>query len=177
MRYLVAYDMVETARVAGQWMGATAQAAGSFPWLSMLPNPAIAATAAWGEVTERSLARMVAKPDWGIDSVVTAGREYPVSVARLVERPFGDLIHFRATGRGPMPRRVLLVAPMSGHYATLLRKTVISLLPNCDVFVTDWHNARDIPVSCGRFDVEDYTLYLADFIQELGPETNVIAVC
>ena len=72
---------------------------------------------------------------------------------------------------------VLLVAPMSGHYATLLRKTVISLLPDCEVFVTDWHNARDIPVSAGKFDIEDYTLYLVDFLRALGPDTHVIAVC
>jgi poly(3-hydroxybutyrate) depolymerase len=66
---------------------------------------------------------------------------------------------------------------MSGHYATLLRSTVTSLLPDCDVFVTDWHNARDIPVSAGKFDVEDYTLYLVDFMRHLGPDTHVIAVC
>jgi poly(3-hydroxybutyrate) depolymerase len=177
MRFLVSYDLVETARVTGQWMGATAQALGSYPTFAMVPSPVFATIAAWGEVTERAFSRMTAKPDWGIESVVTAGREYPVTVAPIVERPFGNLIHFRVTGRTPMKRRVLLVAPMSGHYATLLRKTVISLLPNCDVFVTDWHNARDIPVSCGKFDVEDYTLYLADFIRELGPETNVIAIC
>jgi poly(3-hydroxybutyrate) depolymerase len=74
-------------------------------------------------------------------------------------------------------RRVLLVAPMSGHYATLLRSTVISLLPDCDLYITDWHNARDIPVSAGKFDVEDYTLYLVDFMKHLGPDTHVIAVC
>jgi len=66
---------------------------------------------------------------------------------------------------------------MSGHYATLLRSTVISLLPDCDVYVTDWHNARDIPVSAGKFDIEDYTLYLVDFMHHLGPDTHVIAVC
>ena len=66
---------------------------------------------------------------------------------------------------------------MSGHYATLLRSTVASLLPDCEVWVTDWHNARDIPVSEGKFDIEDYTLYLTDFIRHLGPDTNVIAVC
>jgi len=66
---------------------------------------------------------------------------------------------------------------MSGHYATLLRSTVASLLPDCEVFITDWHNARDIPVSKGKFDVEDYTLYLVDFMKYLGPDTHVIAVC
>ena len=76
----------------------------------------------------------------------------------------------------PQPK-VLIVAPMSGHYATLLRPTVSSLLPDADVYVTDWHNARDIPVSAGKFDVEDYTLYLAEFMKFLGPDTHVIAVC
>ncbi|MEL7092450.1 MAG: polyhydroxyalkanoate depolymerase, partial [Pseudomonadota bacterium] len=90
---------------------------------------------------------------------------------------FGDLIHFDVVGRTPRKRKVLLVAPMSGHYATLLRSTVYSLMPDCEVYVTDWHNARDIPVSAGKFDVEDYTLYLVDYMRELGPDTHVIAVC
>ena len=71
----------------------------------------------------------------------------------------------------------MLIATMSGHYATLVRSTVTSLLPDCEVYVTDWHNARDIPVSAGKFDVEDYTLYIADFIRHLGPDCHVIAVC
>ncbi|MBT8426221.1 MAG: polyhydroxyalkanoate depolymerase, partial [Silicimonas sp.] len=105
------------------------------------------------------------------------GRDHVVEVETLVKRPFGDLIHFRALGRPERKRRVLLVAPMSGHYATLLRSTVQSLLPDAEVWITDWHNARDIPVSEGKFDVEDYTLYLSDFIRHLGPSINVIAVC
>jgi poly(3-hydroxybutyrate) depolymerase len=95
----------------------------------------------------------------------------------VVEKPFATLVQFRVRRRPPMARKVLLVAPMSGHYATLLRSTVQSLLPDADVFVTDWHNARDIPVSAGKFDIEDYTLYLVEFMRTLGPETNVIAVC
>ena len=66
---------------------------------------------------------------------------------------------------------------MSGHYATLLRSTVISLIPDADLYITDWHNARDIPVSAGKFDIEDYTLYLVDYMRQLGPNTHVIAVC
>jgi poly(3-hydroxybutyrate) depolymerase len=134
--------------------------------------------AAWGEVTERSFARMVAKPDWNIYTVVAEdGRDHIVDIETVVERPFGDLIHFNVRGREPKKRRVLLVAPMSGHYATLLRSTVASLLPDCEVYITDWHNARDIPVSEGKFDIEDYTLYLVDFMKELGSDINVIAVC
>lgn len=177
MKYLATYDLMEGARITNQWLGATVKAMFSYPNMGMVPHPLFPVAKAWGEVTERSFSRMVCKPDWGIDTVVSAGREYTVAASPLVERPFGDLIHFRVNGRKPLPRRVLLVAPMSGHYATLLRKTVISLLPNCEVFITDWHNARDIPVSCGKFDIEDYTLYLADFIRELGPQIHVIAVC
>ena len=178
MKYMVTYDLMETARNTNEWLGATARAAASYPAFGLVANPGIQLMAAWGEVTERSFARMVAKPDWGIHAVTgPAGRDHLVSVRTLVERPFGDLIHFEVAGREPMPRRVLLVAPMSGHYATLLRSTVGSLLPDCEVYVTDWRNARDIPVSAGKFDVEDYTLYLADFIRHLGPDIHVVAVC
>ena len=100
-----------------------------------------------------------------------------MKIEPVVQKPFGDLIHFRVSGRHTRPRKVLLVAPMSGHYATLLRSTVKSLIVDCEVYITDWHNARDIPVSEGKFDVEDYTLYLVDFMKHLGPDTHVIAVC
>ena len=178
MRFMATYDLMETARVTNQWLGATAQAFGSYPAVAMIPNPAFQLIAAWGEVTERSFARMVAKPDWGIASVVGEdGRDHLVQIETLVKRPFGDLIHFKVPGRRPRRRRVMLVAPMSGHYSTLLRSTVISLLPDCEVYITDWHNARDIPLSAGKFDIEDYTLYLVEFMRHLGPNTHVIAVC
>jgi len=178
MRYMLTYDLMETMRNTNQWLGATAAAFGSYPAVAALPNPYFQWLAAWGEVTERTFSRMVAKPDWGIYSVVGEdGRDHVVTVEKLVERPFGDLIHFKVQGRPEKARRVLLVAPMSGHYATLLRSTVASLLPDAEVYITDWHNARDIPVSEGKFDIEDYTLYLVDFMRALGPDTNVIAVC
>ncbi len=178
MRHMASYDLMETMRTTSQWLGATAQAFGSYPVMGMMPSPWPQLVAAWGEVTERSFARMAARPDWGIASVVGEdGRDHEVHVERLLRRPFADLIRFRVQGRAERRRRVLLVAPMSGHYATLLRSTVSSLLPDCEVHVTDWHNARDIPVSEGRFDVEDYTLYLVDFIRHLGPDLHVIAVC
>ena len=178
MRMMASYDMMETMRNATEWMGASAKALTSFPATAALPNPFLQYIGAWGEVAERSFARMVAKPDWGIHTVVGAdGRDHVVEVEVVVARAFGDLIHMKVHGRDEMKRKVLLVAPMSGHYATLLRSTVASLLPDCDVYITDWHNARDIPVSEGKFDVEDYTMYLVDFMQYLGPNTNVIAVC
>ena len=178
MRYMAAYDTMESWRNTSQWLGATARAFGSYPLTGAIPNPAFTMISAWGELTERSFARMVAKPDWGIRSVVGEdGRDHVVTVERELRRPFGDLIRFRVDSRREKPRRILLVAPMSGHYATLLRSTVGSLLPDAEIWVTDWHNARDIPVSCGKFDVEDYTRYLVDFMRHLGPDTNVIAVC
>ncbi|MEM0935935.1 MAG: polyhydroxyalkanoate depolymerase [Pseudomonadota bacterium] len=178
MKYMMTYDYMESLRITNEWMGSTAKAAFSFPVFGLAANPMVQWTAAWGEVTERSFSRMVAKPDWGISSVVGEdGRDHLVTIQSVLSKPFGDLIHFDVQGRKDLARKVLLVAPMSGHYATLLRSTVVSLLPDCEVYITDWHNARDIPVSVGKFDVEDYTLYLVDFMRHLGPDTHVIAVC
>jgi len=176
-KHFPTYDVFESFRQGSEWMGATAKAFWSNPVFGLSTSPVPATFAAWGEVTERTFARMVAKPDWGIESVVSAGREYVVRVEKVLERPFGDLIQFKVDRKLPVERKVLLIAPMSGHYATLLRKTVQSLLPDCDVYMTDWHNARDIPVSEGKFDIEDFTLYLVDFMKAMGPDTNVIAVC
>ncbi|MBO9473462.1 polyhydroxyalkanoate depolymerase [Shimia sp. R10_1] len=178
MRYMATYDFMETMRNTNQWLGATASAMASYPTMAMIPNPALQWMAAWGQVTERTFQRMVVKPDWGIHNFTCEdGKDHLVNVNTLIERPFGDLIHFEVSGRKPMKRKVLLVAPMSGHYATLLRSTVKSLIADCEVYITDWHNARDIPVSEGKFDVEDYTLYLVDFMKHLGADTHVVAVC
>lgn len=178
MKYMATYDIMESIRNTNEWMGATTRAMASYPAFALSMNPMLTIAAAWGEVTERSFRRMVAKPDWGIRSIPGPDRQdHLVDVQVAVAKPFGDLIHFAVRRRAPMARKVLLVAPMSGHYATLLRSTVASLLPDADVYVTDWHNARDIPVSAGKFDIEDYTLYLVDFMRTLGPDTHVIAVC
>ncbi|KIN64424.1 Polyhydroxyalkanoate depolymerase, intracellular [Sulfitobacter noctilucicola] len=178
MRYMATYDLMETVRNTNQWLGASALAMASYPAFSVFPNPALNWMAAWGEVTERTFSRMVMKPDWNIPPFVNSeGQDRIVVEEIVIERPFGDLLHFRVQGRSAPKRKVLLVAPMSGHYATLLRSTVISLLPDCDVYITDWHNARDIPVSAGKFDIEDYTLYITDFMRELGKDLHVIAVC
>ncbi|KAB2883255.1 MAG: polyhydroxyalkanoate depolymerase [Albidovulum sp.] len=178
MKGMATYDLMEAVRNTNEWLGASARAFASYPVWGLVPHPMFKTMSAWGRITERSFARMVIKPDWGIRTIVGSDdRDHLVEVDTVISRPFGDLIHFRVVGREPMPRRVLLVAPMSGHYSTLVRSTVTSLLPDCDVYVTDWVNARDIPVSAGKFDIEDYTLYLVDFMRALGPETNVVAVC
>jgi len=169
---------METIRNTNQWLGASAKAFASYPTIAATPNPMMNWLAAWGEVTERSFERMIAKPDWNIDSFTCEdGRDHLVDIDLKIERPFGDLIHFNVQGRKDANKKVLLIAPMSGHYATLLTSTVRSLIADCEVYITDWHNARDIPVSAGKFDIEDYTQYLIDFIKYLGPDIHVIAVC
>ena len=178
MKGMATYDLMESIRNTNEWMGASARAFASYPVWGMAPNPMFKVMSAWGRVTERSFARMVIKPDWGITSILAEdGRDHIVEEVVEIERPFGDLLRFKVQGRPEKARRVLVCAPMSGHYSTLLRSTISSLLPDCEVWVTDWHNARDIPVSEGKFDIEDYTLYLTDFMRHLGPDTHVIAVC
>ncbi len=178
MKGMATYDLMESVRNTNEWMGASARAFASYPIWGMVPNPMFKIMSAWGRVTERSFARMVIKPDWGITTIVAEdGRDHIVEELVEVQRPFGNLIRFKVHGRPEKKRRVLLCAPMSGHYATLLRSTVSSLLTDCEVWVTDWHNARDIPVSEGKFDIEDYTVYLMDFMRHLGPDTHVVAVC
>ena len=178
LKGLISYDMMETMRNTSEWMGASARAIASYPAFAMIPHPMFRVMSAWGRVTERSFARMVIKPDWNIPPIAGPdGQDHIVYIEPEIKRDFGDLVHFRVARREPLARKILLVAPMSGHYATLLRSTVTSLLPDAEVYVTDWHNARDIPVSKGKFDIEDYTQYLVDFMRHLGPDINVIAVC
>lgn len=178
MKAMLTYDLMESARNTHQWLGASALAFGSYPIVGLVPNPFFRLVAAWGEVAERTFTRMVVKPDWNIQTIVGEdGCDHLVRIRTVLSRPFGDLIHFQVQGREPKPRKVLLVAPMSGHYATLLRSMVVSLLPDCEVYITDWHNARDIPVSVGTFDIEDYTRYLVDFMKCMGADTHVVAVC
>lgn len=172
-----AYDMTETLRLNSLWLGATAKAFWSNPVFGLSPNPLPATFAAWGEVSERAFNRLAVKPDWGIDSVVSDGQDYLVSVNTVLEKSFGRLLEFKVNRPDVNRPKVLLIAPMSGHYATLLRNTVVSLLPDCDVFITEWRNARNVPVSAGKFDIEDFTMHLVDFFREVGSKTHVIAVC
>ena len=177
MKTLATYDLLESIRLTNELVAAAAKTFWSYPAFGLLPIPGPTSMAAWGQVTERAFSRMDQKPDWDIDMTISAGKEYFVDAVCVLSKPFCDLTKFNVKGRPPSARKVLLIAPMSGHHATLLRRTVISLLPDCDIFVTEWKNARDIPVSTGKFDVEDFTQYTADFMKFLGPETHVIAVC
>ena len=106
MKYMLTYDLMETIRNTNQWMGATARAYASYPIMSWGANPAMDWLKAWGEVTERTFERMVAKPDWNLPPITgPKGKDHPVEVKTVVEKPFGDLIRFNVQGRKPMKRR------------------------------------------------------------------------
>jgi poly(3-hydroxybutyrate) depolymerase len=116
------------------------------------------------------------KPDFDIDSVVVEGRAVAVHEEVVLRKPFGQLKRFRRHGVGQGPK-LLIVAPMSGHYATLLRGTVERLLPGHDVYITDWRDAKLVPLEDGRFDLDDYIDYLVEFLEAIGPGAHMLAVC
>jgi poly(3-hydroxybutyrate) depolymerase len=145
------------------------------PLSDTLMGRSIAASA---ELFERTT-RRYGKPEFAIVDTEVDGR--PVAVEERVawERPFCSLVHFARDlppGRAADPK-LLLVAPLSGHYATLLRGTVETMLPDHDVFLTDWHDARMVPLAKGRFDLDDYIDYIREMLRNLGPDTHVMAVC
>jgi len=131
------------------------------------------------ELFER-VTRRYGRPEWLIDSTTVGAERIPVHINTVWERPFCKLLHFeRAFERAPRrPQpKLLIVAPMSGHYATLLRGTVEAFLPNHDVYITDWQSARAVPLSDGRFDLDDYIEYIISMLHMLGGDAHVIAVC
>ena len=117
-----------------------------------------------------------ARPDFGIGTVRVGNRDVPVTEEVALDLPFGQLLHFAKDVDTPQPR-VLVVAPLSGHFATLLRGTVETLLRDHDVYITDWMNARDVPLEAGRFGVDDYVDYLIRFLEAIGPGAHMLAVC
>lgn len=116
------------------------------------------------------------RPPFGIKSVAIGNRVVQVTEEVALETPFCSLIHFRKENPTRQPR-VLVVAPMSGHFSTLLRNTVQTLLADHDVFITDWKNARDVPLSAGPFGFDDYTDHVIDQLEAIGPGGHVLAVC
>jgi len=116
------------------------------------------------------------RPGFNISCVAKGGEDVPVTEETVFQSPFGTLLHFRKEA-GPKLPRVLLVAPMAGHFATLLRDTVRTMLPEHDVFVTDWRNARDIPRASGRFGLDEYIAHIIAFLEKIGPGAHVVGVC
>ena len=117
-----------------------------------------------------------ARPAFGVDGVTVGNREIAVHEHAALTTPFGTLLHFKKDVDMPQPR-VLLVAPLSGHFSTLLRGTVRTMLPEHDVYITDWHNVRDVPLAHGRFGFDDYIAHLIRFLEAIGPGAHVVAVC
>jgi poly(3-hydroxybutyrate) depolymerase len=116
------------------------------------------------------------KPDFGFTETVANGKTVPITEEIILRKPFGQLKRFRRKGVTGQPK-LLIVAPMSGHYATLLRGTVERMLPTCDVYITDWRDAKLVSLADGTFDLDDYIDYIVAFLEKLGPGAHMLAVC
>jgi poly(3-hydroxybutyrate) depolymerase len=147
----------------------------SNPYSPLAYTPLSRQFAASCELVHR-LGKEYAKPAWGLNTTEIEGQTVDVTERVALARPFCRLLHFERVVQRDDPR-VLLVAPLSGHHATLLRDTVRALLPQHDVFVTDWVDARMVPLTAGSFHLNDYVRYIQDFIRHLGPDVHVISVC
>jgi poly(3-hydroxybutyrate) depolymerase len=131
--------------------------------------------AAAAELLERVTHRY-GKPEFGIEHTIVNGKQVTIYEHVIKDKPFCRLIHFEKYGKPKQPK-LLLVAPMSGHHATLLRGTVEALLPFLDVYITDWLDARNVPLSKGAFHLENYIDYVIEFTKMLGPDVHLMAVC
>ena len=174
MRYL-AYqrqdDMLAPVRAAAASMRAALDLL-PFGWDGTFPVRALAASF---EMLERYRLTHV-RPSFHLPAVQVGNRVVPVVEERVHVAPFATLLRFAKDVDVPQPR-VLVVAPMSGHFATLLRGTVETLLPDHDVYITDWQNARDVPPEAGRFGFDEYVDYVIRFLEIMGPGSHVVAVC
>ena len=148
------------------------------PFLPLGHTPYGRAVSAGLELFER-VTRRYAKPEFGLKTTLIDGESIPVTERIVWERPFGRVIAFdRALKVSHKPHpKLLIVAPMSGHYATLLRGTVEAFLPSHQVHITDWNDARTVPLAAGRFDLDDYIDYLIAMFRALGPDLHIMAVC
>ena len=177
------YDAYELGR--GWLSGASAAARLGQAWWANPMNPMAYSGA--GEVAAAALDVFAhasaprGKPAFGLESTVINGRIVPVIEEIVARKPFGQLKHFRRPGADADDPKLLVVAPMSGHYATLLRGTVERMLPSHDVYVTDWRDAKMAPLSEGGFDFDDYVDYVIDWLAEItpagGPRIHMLAVC
>ena len=146
------------------------------PFNPLRPTPAGRIAAAALDSFEHST-RAYGKPQFGLGHTEIDGVSVDVTEEIAAERPWAALRRFRVHADRPDAPCVLVVAPMSGHYATLLRGTVKAFLPDHDVYITDWRDAREVPLMAADFGLADYVDYVMDFLRLLGPETHVIAVC
>ncbi len=172
------YELYELQRAFLNPMSAFAQM-GAWAWgetpLAALP---FAERIAAGYELFARVGRSYEKPEFGLgETVLASGETARVTERIVVDEPFCKLVRFERTGAPADDPVVLLVAPLSGHHATLLRDTVKQLLPDHDVYVTDWVDARLVPLSAGAFHLADYVAYVTKFIRRLGPNVHVVSVC
>ena len=156
------------------WARVTAEFYGN-PFGVLSHNPMSRILTAGADVILRMTHRF-AKPAFGLNETTMRGKTVAVSEEVVLEKPFCELLHFKRDTTRKDPK-VLMVAPMSGHYATLLRDTVKTFLPDHDVYITDWRDARMVPVTDGVFGFDDYVAYVQEFIRFLGADVNVVSVC
>lgn len=159
----------------GSWRSAALTGLALFPTKAPPQFPLLGNQAAMLEMLSR-FKLSHERPPFNISSVKVENRDVPVTEEVHCDLPFGRLLHFRRDIDMRQPK-VLVVAPLSGHFATLLAGTVKTLLRDHEVFITDWKNARDVPREAGRFGVEDYVEYLIRFMQEIGPGAHILAIC
>jgi polyhydroxyalkanoate depolymerase len=169
--YLAHTDVMVPVR---NWAGTALRALGQ-PLAGIADNAVLRnLTAAYELISRAGLTH--SRPAFGIDSVTVGNREVAVHEHAALTTPFGTLLHFKKDIDTAQPR-VLLVAPLSGHFATLLRGTVRTMLPEHDVFITDWHNVRDVPTAAGPFGFDEYIDHLIRFLEAIGPGAHITAVC
>ena len=170
LAYQAHSDMIEPAKSMARSQLAMLGSWGAAANVPMLRN----LSATYELITRTGLTHT--RPDYGIDTVRVGNQEVEVTEDPVLTLPFGTLLNFKKDSPSPQPR-VLVVAPLSGHFATLLRNTVRTLLPDHDVYITDWHNARDVSLSDGRFGFDDYVDYVIRFLETMGPGSHMVAVC
>ena len=174
---MMLYQMYEMQRLALQPMRAMVSGA-----LSLMEDNPLSATP-MGRVTTAALdsfehtTRTFTKPAFGHATTLVDGVAVPITEEVALRLPWCDLLHFKREADRPFDRTLLIVAPMSGHFATLLRGTVAAFLPDHDVYVTDWRDAKDMPLTAANFDLDDYIDYVRSFVEHLGPNTHILAVC
>jgi poly(3-hydroxybutyrate) depolymerase len=169
------YDLQHAALTPVRMLAEATQTAFQHPFVPAAYTGFGRAVAAGAELLERTTRRF-GKPAFGLKTTVVDGREVAVTEEAVAYRPFCTLVRFRRDTDRVHPR-LLVVAPLSGHHATLLRGTVEALLPDHDVYITDWVNARNVPLSQGPFGLDEYVDYVLGFLRLLGPGTHVMAVC
>lgn len=172
------YEMNHAAMAPLRMMAQALQEAQRSPLNPLSETTAGRTMSAGLEVFER-MTRRYGKPEFGLEETVVDGKPVPIVEKTVWSRPFCNLIRFERelSSEQKSGPKIVLVAPMSGHYATLLRGTVEALLPSSDVYITDWVDARMVPLAEGRFDLDDYIDYIIDIVHHLGPGVNLVAVC